>query len=81
MHPGEFSSGDPNTRVPQPLGSSQPLDLNQGGLTSRDPAPSGECCELDRRGEGQDPLTLSLLGALALVPGFPAYPGSARAGN
>uniref|UniRef100_UPI004038B9DC uncharacterized protein CXorf49-like n=1 Tax=Callospermophilus lateralis TaxID=76772 RepID=UPI004038B9DC len=37
MHRGEFSSGDPNPRVLQPPGSSQPLDLSQGGL-----APSGE---------------------------------------
>ncbi|KAG3272327.1 hypothetical protein H1C71_030535 [Ictidomys tridecemlineatus] len=37
MHRGEFISGDPNPRVLQPPGSSQPLDLSQGGL-----APSGE---------------------------------------
>uniref|UniRef100_A0A8D2DD90 Uncharacterized protein n=1 Tax=Sciurus vulgaris TaxID=55149 RepID=A0A8D2DD90_SCIVU len=42
MHPGEFSGGDPNTRVPQPPGSSQPLDSSQGVLTPRGLAPSGE---------------------------------------
>uniref|UniRef100_A0A8C9PSG2 Uncharacterized protein n=1 Tax=Spermophilus dauricus TaxID=99837 RepID=A0A8C9PSG2_SPEDA len=80
MHHGDFNSGDPNTRAPQPPASSQPLDLSQGGLTPRGPA-SGECCGLDGRGEGWDPLTLSLLGTLALIPGLCAYAGSVPTGN
>uniref|UniRef100_A0A8D2GMV1 Uncharacterized protein n=1 Tax=Urocitellus parryii TaxID=9999 RepID=A0A8D2GMV1_UROPR len=80
MHRGDFNSGDPNTRAPQPPASSQPLDLSQRGLTPRGPA-SGECCGLDGRGEGWNPLTLSLLGTLALIPGLCAYAGSVPTGN
>uniref|UniRef100_A0A8C9PH27 Uncharacterized protein n=1 Tax=Spermophilus dauricus TaxID=99837 RepID=A0A8C9PH27_SPEDA len=61
MHRGEFSSGDPNPRVLQPPGSSQPLDLSQGGL-----APSGESCGFDSSGgervRGGKHLALPLLG-------------------
>ncbi|XP_012354240.2 LOW QUALITY PROTEIN: uncharacterized protein CXorf49-like [Nomascus leucogenys] len=38
---GEFSSGDPNIRTPQILGSSQPLACSLGGLVPRCHAPSG----------------------------------------
>uniref|UniRef100_A0A8D2D8P3 Uncharacterized protein n=1 Tax=Sciurus vulgaris TaxID=55149 RepID=A0A8D2D8P3_SCIVU len=42
MHRGEFGSGDPSTNIPQPSGSSQLLELSQGGLTPRGPAPTGD---------------------------------------
>ncbi|XP_012498322.1 PREDICTED: uncharacterized protein CXorf49-like [Propithecus coquereli] len=42
MHPGEFSSGDQNTRAPQVPRNSQASALRQGGATTRGPAPSSD---------------------------------------
>ncbi|XP_077001152.1 uncharacterized protein CXorf49 homolog [Tamandua tetradactyla] len=46
-HRGEFSSGDPKTRVPQVLGSSPALALSPGGINPRGPTPLGHQEPLD----------------------------------
>lgn len=65
MHHGKISGGEPNTRVLQPPGSSQPLDWSQGVPTPRGLAPPGESRGFDNsegeRGGGRKPLSLSFL--------------------